>query len=36
MKQATKDELILATLATAPVWGILGIIFFYNLPSWMG
>ena len=35
MKQDTKDELILATMASAPVWGILGVILFYNLPSWI-
>ncbi len=36
MKQDTKDELILATMASSPCWFILGVIFFYNLPSWMG
>ena len=36
MKQDTKDELILAALATSPCWGILGVIIFYNLPSWLG
>ena len=36
MKQETKDELILATLATSPCWFILGVIIFHNLPAWMG
>ena len=36
MKQDTKDELILATMATSPCWFILGVIIFHNLPSWMG
>jgi hypothetical protein len=36
MKQETKDELILATLATSPCWVLLGVIIFHNLPSWMG
>ena len=32
MKQETKDELILAAMATSPCWFILGVIIFYNLP----
>ena len=36
MKQETKDELILAAMATSPIVFILGVIVFYNLPSWMG
>jgi hypothetical protein len=35
MKQETKDELILAALATSPVVLILGVIICYNLPSWV-
>jgi hypothetical protein len=35
MKQETKNELALAALATSPIVLILGVIFFYNLPSWV-
>ena len=36
MKQATKNELILATMASSPVFGLLGFLICYNLPSWIG
>ena len=35
MKQDTKDELILATMASSPVWAILGYLIVHNLPSWV-
>jgi hypothetical protein len=35
MKQATKDELILATMASSPIFAILGFLICYNLPSWV-
>jgi hypothetical protein len=36
MKQATKDELILATMATSPIFAILGYLIVHNLPTWIG
>ena len=34
MKQATKDELILATMASSPIFAILGFLIVHNLPTW--
>jgi len=30
------DDIILAALACSPVFGILGFLICYNLPSWIG
>ena len=35
MKQTTKNELLLAIMASSPVFGLLGFLICYNLPSWV-